>query len=324
MNETKGSQAHYVPPATAEPTPLRGAVDSRLGQSLPCRRIFDRLLVGRHLSNQYARHDPYVSKESNEHPRTHHGIICAEERTRPGRAHRRCRCLHFRDHPVVSFIAWLPALVAIGLGIAGLIVKNRKRLFAWLGLALGVLAIIVGIVVSIAAVAGVAQSVNDAIGSSTVAPLPEATTPAEGTAPEAGASTGTRENPAALGSPITTEDWTVVVNSYNANGNDIVAAGQFNDPAPAGSHYEVVNYTVTYSGAESAYAAEVTVDVVTSGGNVVNSFDNIVLLDDSIGIDELFAGASATGSAAFVVPDGESVLLRVRPGMMSDEVFVRP
>lgn len=226
--------------------------------------------------------------------------------------------------PFLSFIAWLPALVAIGLGIAGLIVKNRKRLFAWLGLALGVLAIIVGIAVSVAAVAGAAQSVNDAIGSSTVAPAPEATTPAEGTAPDASAATGSRENPAALGSPITTEDWTVVVNSYNANGNDIVAAGQFNDPAPAGSHYEVVNYTVTYSGAESAYAAEVTVDVVTSGGNVVNSFDNIVLLDDSIGIDELFAGASATGSAAFVVPDGESVLLRVRPGMMSDEVFVRP
>lgn len=226
--------------------------------------------------------------------------------------------------PFLSFIAWLPALVAIGLGIAGLIVKNRKRLFAWLGVALGVLAIIIGTIVSIASVAGVAQSVNDAIASSTVAPQPEATTPADETAPETSSEAGTRENPAALGSAVTTEDWTVVVNSYNASGNEIVAANQFNDAAPAGSHYEVVNYTVTYNGADSAYAAEVVIDAVTGGGNVVNSFDNIVLLDDSMGLDELFAGASATGSAAFVVPDGETVLLRVRPGMMAEEVFVKP
>ncbi|MBO0982317.1 MmpS family transport accessory protein [Rathayibacter sp. SD072] len=84
--------------------------------------------------------------------------------------------------PFLSFIAWLPALVAIGLGIAGLVVKHRKRLFAWIGLALGILAIIVGTVVSIASVAGVAQGISDAIETSTAAPLPEATTPAE-TAP---------------------------------------------------------------------------------------------------------------------------------------------
>lgn len=86
--------------------------------------------------------------------------------------------------PFLSFIAWLPALVAIGLGIAGLVVKHRKRLFAWIGLALGILAIIIGTVVSIASVAGVAQGISDAIETSTAAPLPEATTPAEA-APEA-------------------------------------------------------------------------------------------------------------------------------------------
>lgn len=39
---------------------------------------------------------------------------------------------------------------------------------------------------------------------------------------------------------------------------------------------------------------------------------------------KLYAGASATGSEAFLVPDGESVLLRVRPGLFADEVFVKP
>ncbi|NRD08870.1 hypothetical protein [Rathayibacter agropyri] len=75
----------------------------------------------------------------------------------------------------------------------------------------------------------------------------------------------------------------------------------------------MVNYTVTYTGEKSAYAAEVRADVVTTAGNVVNSFDTIVLLEDSIGMDELFNGASATDSAAFVIPDRESALIRVRP-----------
>ncbi|NQX12278.1 DUF308 domain-containing protein [Microbacteriaceae bacterium VKM Ac-2855] len=81
--------------------------------------------------------------------------------------------------PLLSFLAWLPALVAIGLGIAGLVVKNKKRLTAWIGLALGVLAIIVGIIVSVASVAAVATGVGEAIASASSAPLPEATTPAE-------------------------------------------------------------------------------------------------------------------------------------------------
>jgi hypothetical protein len=65
--------------------------------------------------------------------------------------------------PFLSFIAWVPALVAIGLAIGGLVVKNRKRLTAWLGLVLGILAIIIGIIVSIASVAGVASSISDSI-----------------------------------------------------------------------------------------------------------------------------------------------------------------
>jgi hypothetical protein len=65
--------------------------------------------------------------------------------------------------PVLSFIAWLPALVAIGLGIAGLAVKNKKRAQALIGLLLGVLAMIVGLIVSLTAVVGVASSISDSI-----------------------------------------------------------------------------------------------------------------------------------------------------------------
>lgn len=50
----------------------------------------------------------------------------------------------------------------------------------------------------------------------------------------------------------------------------------------------------------------------------------MVSLADGFGMDELHKGASATGSEAFLVPDGETVLIRVAPGMFGDEVFVQP
>ncbi|MGP6170377.1 hypothetical protein ACTU6V_04105 [Microbacterium sp. A204] len=148
---------------------------------------------------------------------------------------------------------------------------------------------------------------------------------AEEEEPVDAAEQGTRENPYPPASQISSDDWTVVVNSHTANGSAAVAEGNmFNDPAPAGSHHEIVNYTVTYTGDESGLAVEVSVDVVTSARNVVNSFDNFVSLADGFGMDELYNGASATGSQAFLVPDGETALIRVRPGMLADEVFVQP
>ena len=85
-----------------------------------------------------------------------------------------------------------------------------------------------------------------------------------------------------------------------------------------------MNYTVTYTGDDSGLAAEVSIAFVTSAGNVVNSYDAMVVLADAIGMEELYNGASATGSEAFLVPDGETAMIRVRPGMLADEVFVQP
>lgn len=94
--------------------------------------------------------------------------------------------------PVLSFIAWLPALAAIILGIIGLVQKNRRRGFAWAGIALGVVAWIVAIAVSIATFAGAASSISESIESSApiaASPAPVVTEeaavaePAETTAP---------------------------------------------------------------------------------------------------------------------------------------------
>lgn len=89
--------------------------------------------------------------------------------------------------PFVSFIAWLPALAAIVLGIVGLVLKNRVRGFAWAGIALGVVAWIIAIVVSFASIFGVAGAVNESLESSTFEPVApgEAEATTEGSPTEA-------------------------------------------------------------------------------------------------------------------------------------------
>lgn len=193
-----------------------------------------------------------------------------------------------------------------------------------IGLVLSIVGTIVGVAVFIGTMAA---AVDEAFGSgdtTVTQPADAAEEPSDEEAAPAAAE-GTRENPYPIGSTVSSDDWTVVVNSHNADGNAIVADGNmFNEAPPAGSHYEVVNYTVTYTGTESAYAAEVIIDLLTSAGSVVNSFDSLATLSDSMGLDELYTDGTATGSVAFLVPDGETVLIRVSPGLFADEVFIQP
>lgn len=227
--------------------------------------------------------------------------------------------------PGALIVGWVLLPIAFVLSIVSLFLKGDQK---WLGI-LGLVVSIIGTIVGVLVFVGVlAASVDDAFsGGETTVTQPNESADADAPADEqpAEAEQGSRENPFAVGSEISNSDWSVVVNSVNPDGNPVVsAANQFNEAAPAGSHYEIVNYTVTYKGAESSYAAEVSVDLVTSAGNVLNSFDSLVVLTDGFGFDELFTGAAVTGSQAFLVPDGETVVVRVRPGVLADEVFIKP
>lgn len=232
--------------------------------------------------------------------------------------------------PGALIVGWILLPIAFVLSIVSLFLKGSGKWMGIVGLVASIVGTIVGFVVFFAVMAGVAQDAfEDEFGSGDTVvsePTDASGEDAEPAAEEGSdaAAEGTRENPYPLGSTISSSDWTVVINSHTADGAEAVAANGFNDPAPAGSHYEVINYTVTYTGDESGMAAEVSMAFVTSAGNVVNSYDNIVLLEDGFGMDELYNGASATGSEAFLVPDGETALIRVRPGMFADEVFVQP
>ncbi|WP_404436944.1 hypothetical protein LG322_00980 [Microbacterium aerolatum] len=230
--------------------------------------------------------------------------------------------------PGALIIGWILLPIAFVISIVSLFLKGDRKWMGVVGLILSVIGTIVGFVVFFAVVANAAsEAFDEEFGSGDTVVSQPADEDGEAAAEEASADAaeqGTRENPYPLGSQISSSDWTVVVNSHTVDGAAAVAANGFNDPAPAGSHYEVINYTVTYTGDESGLAAEASIAFVTSAGNVVNSYDNIVILEDGFGMDELYNGASATGSEAFLVPDGETALIRVRPGMLADEVFVQP
>lgn len=233
--------------------------------------------------------------------------------------------------PFLSFIAWLPALAAIVLGIIGLVLKNRKRGLALAGLIVGVVAWIVAIIVSLAGVAGVVNAIDEEL-SSTVSPAQPAddaeeaeATPEEGAAEASTEDAGSRANPVPLGTVIDSADWTVVVNSFNPDGTSTVSsANQFNSEAPEGSTYAIVNYTVTYKGEDSAYANYVSVNLVTDSGEVLDGLSDLVSLEDGFSLDELYAGGSVTGSRAIAVPNGSAVLIRVTPGLLADDKFVQP
>ncbi|MEP6482527.1 MAG: hypothetical protein ABJA94_11025 [Rhodoglobus sp.] len=221
--------------------------------------------------------------------------------------------------PGALILGWILLPIAFILAIVSLFMRGVGKGFGVAGLIISVVGTIVGFIVFFAVAA---SSFSDAFGGGTtvVGSSGSSTSASDSSTSKV----GTRDNPAAVGSTITGKDWTAVVNSYNTDGNAIVLANSFNEAPAAGNHYELVNYTVTYTGADSSYAASVAVSLVTSSGNVVNSFDHLVILDDSMGLAEMFKGGSATGSVAFLVPDGQTALVRVRPGIIADEAFIKP
>lgn len=228
--------------------------------------------------------------------------------------------------PGALIVGWILLPIAFVLSIVSLFLKGDRKWMGIVGLIVAIVGTIVGFIVFFAVVA---TAVDDAFGSGETnvsQPADEGTDAvSDADKPADAAEQGTRDNPYPLTSTISSDDWTVVVNSHTADGAAAVAAGNmFNDEAAAGSHYEIVNYTVTYTGDDKGLAAEVQVHFVTGAGNVLNSYDAMVSLEDGFGFDELYNGASATGSDAFLVPDGETVLIRVSPGMFADEVFVQP
>lgn len=177
---------------------------------------------------------------------------------------------------------------------------------------------------SLLALAGCSDSSQDEADADTAA---AETTEAEASDGDAGSPEGTRADPFPLGTPIIEGDWTVTVNSVAlAATEQILAENPFNDPPEDGQEYILVNATITYDGDDpDGSFATAMFEYVSTEGNTINTFDNLVVAPDSLdAMTTLYAGGSVTGNIAFAVPSataGDGVIA-VRAEVLSDKVYV--
>lgn len=133
---------------------------------------------------------------------------------------------------------------------------------------------------------------------------------------------GGRDNPLPLGETIETGDWSVTINSFTANADDEVAGeNEFNDPAPEGHSYALINADATYNGDDSEMVMMgVSIDYVTSSGETVGAFDSMAVAPDALESSaELFEGGTESGNIALAIPEDDDGLIRVQLGMLEQE-----
>ena len=192
------------------------------------------------------------------------------------------------------------------------------------------LAWIIAIVVSIATAAAILNSaVDEALGGSGTSIEEPVDSNSDDAADEEEAKpVGTRDNPAALGSTIEGDDWTVVVNSVTYGALDsILAANMLNDAPEDGYEFILINYTATYTGenADGESPMWVSIEYVTPEGNAIDGTTDLTVAPDAIDrLATLYSGASATGNIVLAVPtaDAGAGVLSVRAGILADKVFV--
>lgn len=228
--------------------------------------------------------------------------------------------------PGALIVGWILLPIAFILGIVALCLKGKKKGLGLAGLIISVVGTVVGFIVFFAVVA---TAFDDAFSNGETS----VSAPAEETAEVKDAADieeGTRENPYPLGSGISDDEWTVVVNSVNLSAGDAVAAAnEFNDPAPEGKTYVLVNATVTYTGTSAeGDMPSPTIEYVSVDGNTFASYDDDVMMEvapESLDtLTTLYEGASETGNILLAVPAesaGEGVLA-VTPSIFGDKVFV--
>lgn len=228
--------------------------------------------------------------------------------------------------PGALIIGWLLLPIGFIVSVVSLFLKGKKQNLGIAGLIVSVVGTVVGFIVFFLVVDDVVDDALDDIGSGgevSVA-VPEG-------AGDSGATgngdAGTRENPYPVGSTITNGDWSVTVNSVNLDAADIVAAeNSFNDPAPEGMTYLLVNATVTYVGTSNTGEMPwTTIDYVTVDGTTVSSVDTTAVTPERLDtISELYPGGSTTGNVLLTVPRdtaGDGVLA-VSPGLLAGKTFV--
>lgn len=221
---------------------------------------------------------------------------------------------------LVPFLGLILGLAAVVLGVIALVKRQPKGL-AITGTALGAVALIVSLIATLVAGALTAAVVGAA---SEVAEQAEVTAPGVESDGEEASDQGTRENPYPLGTMVSSDEWDVTITSFTPNVTDeVAAANTFNEAAPAGSQYAMIEASATYKGADESTSMFVGIDYITADGTIISTWDSLVVgIEPKFGQTSMYAGGTDAGKLVFLIPSDADGVLRVTPGMFADDVFI--
>lgn len=243
--------------------------------------------------------------------------------------------------PGALIVGWILLPTAFVLAIVALTRKGQKKGMGITALILSIVGTIVGVVVFLSVAAdAVSDAFDEASGGDTTvvteddADATDGGTGAEGADESASegddaeaadsAEAGTRDNPHAFGDVIENNNWRIEFTDFTADGAaDIAAANEFNDEAPDGSQWIIVDVAATYLGEDTGSTFELSFDYVTADGTVVGAHDSFVmdLEPEFDSLAELYPDATEDGRIPYLVPDSLDGLMRVTPGLFGDDVF---
>jgi hypothetical protein len=236
---------------------------------------------------------------------------------------------------ILGFLGSFIPVINIGgivLGIAGAILavvglSKSKQLGVGRGLSLagiiiGGLALLIGVGVNIAAATLFSSSVDDA--SQALDDLTDVTIDTDDMVqPADGGAGASRDNPVPIGTALSSDDWTVTIDSVTTATSD--ALGQ--TPAD-GSTLLVVTMTATYEGSDDQGSMPwASIRYVTADGSSISSFDGSAFFATDTpfdGYSTVYQGGSVTGDEVIEVPADawQDGVLAVSPSAFADDVFV--
>ncbi|MGO1948667.1 MAG: hypothetical protein ACTH1D_03485 [Mycobacteriaceae bacterium] len=219
--------------------------------------------------------------------------------------------------PGALIIGWVLLPIAFLLSLVSLFQRGKKQGFGFAGLIISIVGVLVGVFVFFTVVD---DAIDDAFSGSDVSVSDNG---------GGGDGEGSRSDPFPLGSTVSDDDWSVTINSVDLDAADAVAgANQFNQPAPEGMTYILVNATVAYIGdSDDGEMTWATIEYVTADGNSISSSDGdtLAVAPDSLDtLSDVYQGGETSGNVVLTVPADSAAegVLAVSPGMMSDNAFV--
>lgn len=226
--------------------------------------------------------------------------------------------------PGALIMGWILLPIAFLLAIISFFLKGGKG-FSISALILSVVGTIVAILVFFFVVA---SSVDDAFSDDVSAEAPaEEVVDEAGDAEEAGAEEGTRENPYAVGTKISSENWDMTITNVTLDATDeVLAESELNETPDSGNQYMMIDVEMTYTGdAPDGEMPMATFEYVSAGGNTFDGLDDMVVAPNALDtLENMYNGASTSGSIAIQIPseDAEAGVLAVNPDMLADKVYV--